>query len=141
MSADPLFTEEHVKLRRYPVPSGYATPAMLRHILRARGIVDDMAPQQIYTGFIRKKDSDFPYERLPPDDNRVIIPIEEGIEWIVRWLQSKAEKDAIKAAQTARKAETAVQAITPTTTTEEAANSTEIEKPDEWGSEWGDLAQ
>lgn len=139
MSVDPLFTEESVRLKRYPVPEGYATPATLTHILRARGIVDNLAPQQIYTGFIKKRNSDFPYERLPPDDNRVIVPIEEGIEWIVRWLQSKAEKDAMKAAETARKAEAAIQATNPTSTTTEEV-STGIEKPNEWGSEWGDFA-
>lgn len=139
MSADPLFTEEVVRLRRYPVPDGYATPAELTHILHARGIVKNMAPQQIYTGFIKKKNSDFPYERLPPDDNRVIVPIEQGIQWIVGWLQSKAEKDAIKAADAARKAEAAAQAISTTKTVEEPT-TTEIEPSDDWGSEWGDFA-
>lgn len=138
MSVDPIFTEDSVRLKRYPVPEGYATPATLTHILRARGIVDNLAPQQIYTGFIRKKNSDFPYEKLPPDDNRVIIPIDEGIEWIVHWLQEKAERDAMKAAETARKAEAAIQATSPIET-EEATHTREIEKPDEWGSEWGDF--
>lgn len=141
MSADPFFTEESVRSKRYPVPEGYATPAMLTHILRARGIIDNMAPQQIYTGFIKKKDSDFPHERLPPDDNRVIVPIEEGIQWIVRWLQDKAEKDAIKAAETAKKAEAAVKATNPRQDEmDDAVNSKEIESIDGWGSEWGNFA-
>lgn len=133
MSVDPLFTEESVRLKRYPVPEGYATPAALIHILRARGIVDNLAPQQIYTGFIKKRNSDFPYKRQPPDDNRVIIPIDEGIAWIVKWLQEKAEKDAIKAADTARKAEAAAHAVNPEL---EDRTPREIETPDEWGSEW-----
>lgn len=139
LTIDPLFTQDDMEVgSRYPIPPGWATPTQLTHILRARGIVKSMAPQQIYTGFIKKTNSEFPYDYNK--DGRVIVPIEDAIKWIVKWLQSKAEKEAIKAAKAAEKAERALQAVNIT----ETPASTEIEPEDEWTkewNEWGDLGQ
>jgi len=139
LSAEPLFTAEEIQVgTRFPVPEGWATPTELTHILRARGIIENLAPQQIYTGFIRRPNSDFQfaYNR----DGRVIVPIEDSIKWIVQWLQRKAEKEAAKAAEAAHRAQTAIDAanmtIEPADTT---IKPTEIEPVNEW-SEWGDLA-
>lgn len=142
-AAEPLFTEEEIKVgNRYPVPNGWATPTELTHILRVRGIINNLAPQQIYTGFIRRPNSDFPYKRLPPDDNRVIVPIEASIQWIVTWLQKKAEKEAIKAAEAAKRAQMAIQAanmtIEPMAVEDPPEEEDElgIESQEEWGASW-----
>ena len=148
MSAEPLFTVEEIEVgSRYPIPEGWCTPTELTHILRARGIIKHLAPQQIYTGFIRRENSGFPYKRLPPDDNRYIVPIEDSIQWIVAWLQRKAEKEAEKAAQAAKRAQIAIRAanmtiepvtepITEDPTGVESPNELGIESEDEWGASW-----
>jgi hypothetical protein len=147
MSAESLFTAEEVEVgSRYPIPEGWCTPTELTHILRARGIIKHLAPQQIYTGFIRRTNSDFPFKRLPPDDNRYIVPIEASIQWIVTWLQNKAEKEAEKAAQAAKRAQTAIKAagmtMQPVASSVEdsieieSSNELGIESQDEWGDSW-----
>lgn len=143
MSPEPLF-EPVIDDRpnRYPVPEGYATPTELTHILRAKKIISNLSPQQIYTGFIKKRDSDFPWEKNL--DGRTIVPVEEGTRWIVRWLQEKAEKEAAKAAAAARKAEAALIATSVLDNNhdedDESIENAEIEPQDEWGAEWSDLA-
>jgi hypothetical protein len=140
--SEPLFTEVievEESSGRYPIPPGWATPTELTHILRVKKIVYGMAPQQIYTGFIRKPGSGFPYKKHV--DGRTIVPIDESIKWIVNWLQEKAEKEAAKAAAAARKAHAAALAanidnIEPVADSESA--DVEIEPRDEWG-QWGDL--
>jgi hypothetical protein len=140
-SAEPIFTEVvegDENSGRYPIPQGWATPTELTHILRVRKIVYGMAPQQIYTGFIRKPGSGFPYKKHI--DGRTIVPIEDSIRWIVQWLQEKAEKEAAKATAAARKAAAAALAanITNETITDQVSVDVEIEGRDEW-SEWGDF--
>lgn len=126
---------DSVNAGRYPIPPGWATPTELTHILRVNGIINNLSPQQIYTGFIKKRNSDFPWALHI--DGRKIVPVKEATEWIVRWLQEKAEREADKAAIAARKAEAALIATNLLLEPEvDETEDTEIEGPDEWGSEW-----
>lgn len=141
MSAtEPIFTEGEIRPSRYPVPDGYMTPAEFCHLLRAKNIAN-ILPQYIY-GWINKPGSGFPYTFVKTvalqedgedtDDTRRIIPVDEGINWIVSYLQSRAEKEARKAAEAARKAEAAAVAAGQIITSD-------IEPEDEWREWAGDF--
>lgn len=110
---------------RVPIPPGYATPTELTHILRTRRIATGLKAQQIYNWIKLPGDKCFPH--MIHEDGRKIVPIDEGIQWLVEYWKDKADKEAAKAAAAARKAEAAVSAsnITPLP---------KIEPPDE--DEW-----
>jgi hypothetical protein len=125
MSAEPLYTAEgEERPSRYPIPDGYMTPAEFCHLLRAKNIADFL-PQYVY-GWIKKPGSGFPYDINL--DGRRIVPVDDGVNWIVRYLQARAEKEAMKAAAAAHKAEAAAEAAGMITIPE-------IEPEDEWN-EW-----